>query len=129
MTSTHEFFTAFIAPLRDDNIHEKPLYQVRQHDMIVTKWDFDKLLSLPETTLVYSWGYDEEDVAWEDDDTTPINLFLYRIGGLQYLLKDMDVPAGRIRDLKWLQQNLWSCCYDHPNYNRARAILNTAICY
>lgn len=111
-----------------DEFHNQ-IHQVRQHAMIDTKWDFGTLMSFPETTLVYDWGYDEEDEVWEDDDVTPINLFLYRIGGLQYLLKDMDVPTGRIRDLKWLRRNLDINNSDHPNYQRAMNILDSYICY
>lgn len=118
MTSEHEYFTVFI----DEEFHNR-IHQVRQHDMVETKWDFDKLLSFPETTLVYNWGHTEEDGVWEDDDLTPINLFLYRIGAIQYLLKDMDVPVGRIRDLNWLLRNLGINNSTHPNYNRLMAIL------
>lgn len=72
MTSAHEYFTRFC-----DNFNGH-VYQVRNHDMVDTKWDFDKILSLPESTVVYNWGYDEEDEFWADDDVTPINLFLWR---------------------------------------------------
>lgn len=111
-----------------DEFHNQ-IHQVRQHAMIDTKWDFGTLMSFPETTLVYDWGYDEEDEVWKDDDVTPINLFLYRIGGLQYLLKGMDVPTGRIRDLNWLRRNLDINNSDHPNYQRAMNILDSYICY
>ena len=123
MTSAHEYFTCFCDESRN------VIYQVRQHDMIDTKWDFDKILQFPKSTVVYNWGYDEEDEMWADNDVIPINEFLYQIGGLQYLLKDMNVPVERIRDLDWLRRNLWIRNSGHLNYHRVMNILDTLICY
>jgi hypothetical protein len=97
--------------------------------MIDTKWDFDKILQFPESTVVYNWGYGEEEEVWTDDDVITINEFLYRIGALRYLLKDMNVPEGRIRDLNWLHRNLGISNSEHSNYQRVMDILDAYFCY
>lgn len=79
MTSVNVFYLDFIEPCkveydpmdRSTWVLPKVLHRVTIHTMTETKYDWDKILSLPmDETYVRSWGYDEEDEEWNDQEGT-----------------------------------------------------------
>lgn len=121
MTSAHEYFTCFANP------EGVKIWHKRRHAMVETQWDWGFVLTLPEDTLVYNWGYDEKDEFWEDEDYIKINQWLLRLGFLEHILKDMDVPPHRTADINWLKRCLGDNNSTHPNYPRLMRILDEFI--
>lgn len=77
MTSANVYYLDFIEPSKVEYdpmdsstwVLPKVLHQERIHVLTETKYNWDKILSLPmDTTFVKSWGYDEEDEEWDDQE-------------------------------------------------------------
>ena len=63
MTSANVYYLDFNDP------EGKLLHRHRQNIRCKEHYDWDKILSLdPETTTVKTWGYDEEEDYWDNDD-------------------------------------------------------------
>lgn len=77
MTSANVYYLDFIEPSdieynpddRSTWIPPKVLHRMRINCLAKPHYDWEKILSLPmDTTLVNSWGYDEEDEQWDSQE-------------------------------------------------------------